>query len=100
MLCQSLFSCAGAMLLLVLTVSAIPALAAWPLDGVPLCTATSEQDIPQIVTDGAGGAIITWRDRRAGFDNADIYALHVTASGVADPTWPVNGVALCTAYEK
>ena len=65
----------------------------WPLNGVAICTATNEQQLPQLVSDGAGGAIVTWYDYRSG--SSDIYAQHVTAAGVADPTWPLDGVALC-----
>jgi len=73
-----------------------PASAAWPtspLVNVPLCTASGEQYFPTIVSDGASGAIVTWSDARSG--TADIYAQHVSGSGV--PLWGANGVALCTA---
>ena len=74
--------------------------AAWPSDAninVPLCTAAIGQDAPTIVSDGAGGAIVTWLDHRNGtvFSNADIYAQRVSAAGV--PLWTADGVALCTA---
>jgi hypothetical protein len=68
---------------------------AWPADGCALCTATGEQLRPEIVPDGAGGAIVTWNDYRGAA--ADIYAQRVLASGVVDPAWPANGRALCTA---
>ena len=70
--------------------------AAWPLDthsGVPLCTATGEQTLPQIVTDGAGGAMVVWTDARSG--TADLYAQHVNRLG--DPLWAADGIAVCTA---
>ena len=70
--------------------------AAWPSDptiNVPLCTAANNQYFPTIVSDGAGGAIVTWEDFRSG-TNADIYAQRV-AFGV--PLWTADGVALCTA---
>jgi len=73
--------------------SAAPARAAWPHDpnvNVPLCTATNS-DIPAIVSDGLGGAIVTWRDDRSG--NADIYAQRVGADGAE--RWTPNGVSLC-----
>lgn len=68
----------------------------WPANGVALCTAPFNQSVPQIVSDGAGGAIVTWQDGRASGIN-DIYAQHVLAGGTVDPAWPANGVALCTA---
>ena len=48
---------------------------------------------PQLSSDGAGGAIITWQDYRSG--DYDIYARRVDASGT--PQWGDNGVAICTA---
>jgi hypothetical protein len=68
----------------------------WPAGGVSVCTAVDDQSDPQLVSDGAGGAIITWEDYRSGADY-DIYAQHVLESGVVDPGWPADGVALCTA---
>src|SRR5437867_1453396 len=69
---------------------------AWPVDGRALCTAASDQLGPTIVSDGAGGAIVTWYDGRSG-SFYDIYAQHVLASGAVDGAWPVDGRALCTA---
>ncbi len=69
---------------------------AWPPNGRALCTAPYDQINPKITSDGAGGAIVTWRDSR-GRASYDIYAQHVLASGVTDPAWPVDGRAMCTA---
>jgi len=68
----------------------------WTPNGVAICTATGIQQNPQLVGDGAGGAIVTWQDRR-GNSLDDIYAQHVMAGGAVDPAWPLNGVALCVA---
>jgi len=66
-----------------------------PADGVALCTAIRNQFSPQITSDGACGAIVTWYDgRNVGI--YDIYAQRVDSLGVVRWT-PVNGVALCTA---
>lgn len=67
----------------------------WPATGSGLCTATGHQLWPQMVSDGAGGAIVTWEDLRGA--NSDIFAHRVLAGGAADPAWPVNGRAICTA---
>jgi hypothetical protein len=69
----------------------------WDSAGVLLCTAAGDQQYPKIVSDGAGGAIITWYDTRSGggFNGVDIYAQRVDASGVVQ--WNAEGVALCTA---
>lgn len=67
--------------------------AQWTANGVPICTASNAQFNPQITSDGAGGAVITWRDNRNG--NNDIYAQRINASGTAQ--WAADGVPLCTA---
>jgi hypothetical protein len=81
--------------IMVLSISLIPfaAHAQWQLDGVPVSTAANNQQNPTVVSDGLGGAIVTWQDARSG--TADIYAQRVNASGVAQ--WTASGVALCTA---
>jgi predicted lipoprotein with Yx(FWY)xxD motif len=66
----------------------------WTANGVALCTAAADQQLPQITSDGTGGAIVTWYDYRSG-NNNDIYAQRVNASGAVQ--WTANGVALCTA---
>ena len=70
--------------------------AAWPTSGRAICAASGDQIYPAVTSDGAGGAIVTWRDDRGGPDT-DIYAQRVLASGVVDPAWPANGLAICTA---
>jgi hypothetical protein len=70
---------------------------AWPANGRALCTAARTQNVPEIVADGAGGAIVTWMDGRNTVTNIDVYAQHVLATGAVDPDWPADGVALCTA---
>lgn len=70
----------------------------WTADGAAICTAVETQSLPQIVSNGAGGAIITWDDLRNGTDN-DIYAQKLNASGVVQ--WTSNGVAVSAAtYEQ
>jgi predicted lipoprotein with Yx(FWY)xxD motif len=66
----------------------------WTVNGVALCTAASNQWFPTVVSDGAGGAIVTWQDPRNGLDT-DIYAQRVDEAGV--PQWTIDGVPLCTA---
>jgi hypothetical protein len=67
----------------------------WTPDGVALCANTGNQESPQIISDGAGGAIVTWGDNRGG--NYDIYAQRVNAAGTVQ--WIVDGLAICTAPE-
>jgi hypothetical protein len=68
--------------------------AEWPLDGAPLCTAYNSQNLPTAVSDGAGGAIITWYDWRN--NTPDIFVQRVNAFGV--PQWTADGVALCAFF--
>jgi hypothetical protein len=65
----------------------------WTMNGVPVCSADRAQGFPRVVSDGAGGAIITWADFRQGSDYW-IYAQHLNASGA--PLWQENGVPVCT----
>jgi len=67
----------------------------WTADGVPISTETGDQQNPQIIPDGAGGAIVAWRDSRGGNMEYDIYAQRVNASGAVQ--WTADGVPLCTA---
>ncbi len=68
--------------------------AQWTANGVAVCTATECQYTPAITSDGAGGAVITWEDRRNGAANSDIYAQRIDASGAV--LWGTDGVAVCT----
>jgi hypothetical protein len=65
----------------------------WDTDGEAICTASGNQHNPTIISDGSGGAIITWQDYRNG--SADIYAQRINGSGFLQ--WTGNGVAICTA---
>lgn len=67
----------------------------WAADGVPICTAANSQQYPMIVSDGAGGGVITWTDGRSVGTGMDIYAQRVNASGTR--LWTANGVVLCSA---
>lgn len=64
----------------------------WTVNGEVLCTAVDTQNYPQICSDGAGGAIITWNDYRSG-SNWDIYAQRIDSEG--DPQWTLNGEEIC-----
>lgn len=67
----------------------------WALDGIPIFAdgAASDQANPVIVSDGAGGAIITWEDRRSGL--ADVYAQRIDGSG--SELWTAGGEVICSA---
>jgi PKD repeat protein len=54
----------------------------WTANGAPVCTAALDQYKPQLIADGAGGAIVTWCDSRSG--SWDIYAQRVTQDGTLE----------------
>ena len=88
------------LLILLALIAPCVAWAAWPNDprlgNVPLCTSAGQQTDATIVSDGAGGAIVTWMDLRG--PDTDIYVQRVSAAGV--PQWTADGVALCTAINE
>jgi hypothetical protein len=65
----------------------------WTTNGIPVCTAISNQSSPSIITSSNGNSIITWEDKRNGLK--DIYAQGIDANGIA--LWTLDGVAVCTA---
>lgn len=65
----------------------------WAADGTVVCAQASPQLDPQLIGDGAGGAIVVWQDRR--FFASDIYAQHINAAGALQ--WTVDGVAVSAA---
>jgi hypothetical protein len=52
----------------------------------------------QITTDGAGGAIIAWRDDRISMDASDVYAQRIDSSG--NIMWTSTGVGIATAASQ
>ena len=67
---------------------------AWPAAGCEVCDAGDIRGHERIISDGAGGALVTWEDERSG-TNYDIYAQRVRSTGVVDPGWPADGRLLC-----
>ena len=66
----------------------------WTANGVSITIAANDQSNPQIVSDGSGGAIITWQDYRSG-TNWNIYAQRIDATGTTK--WTANGKAVTIA---
>jgi hypothetical protein len=64
--------------------------ALWAENGVPVCTASGEQFRAMIISDDAGGAIITWHDARAGFNH--VYAQRIDADGIVQ--WTTDGIRI------
>lgn len=57
-----------------------------------ICTADGNQQLPQIVSDGQNGAIITWIDDRN--STSGLYAQRINQSGVVQ--WAINGIPIAT----
>lgn len=70
----------------------------WGDSGSALCQESGRQFESQLVSDGAGGAIVTWMDTRN--DQDDIYAQRIAADGTK--MWADGGVAVCvdTFYQS
>jgi hypothetical protein len=68
--------------------------AAWPANGVEICGAWVHARDPRLASDGDGGAIVSWWDRRRLYE-WDVCAQHVTSAGFVDPAWPADGLAVC-----
>lgn len=87
----------GLLVLALVSVATAPvARAYWnedPLVNVPVSLASGTKEDLFAVSDGAGGMIAVWEDKRTG--TADIYAQRIDVNG--DALWTVDGVAVCTA---
>ena len=66
--------------------------ALWTVDGAKATQLSDYQWAPQVISDGAGGAIVAWHWRRIA-GQEDIYAQRYDAAG--DTLWPGNGLPVC-----
>ncbi len=64
----------------------------WDPAGIPICIEAGQQTFAQIVSDEAGGAIITWEES----SRPGLYSQRVNASG--DTLWAANGLAVNYYY--
>jgi hypothetical protein len=71
--------------------------ALWTAGEGIICNEAGNHQYPQIVGDGAGGAVIAWQDSRSGEDDYDIYAQSIRsdADGDLEELWPANGLEIC-----
>jgi hypothetical protein len=66
----------------------------WGSSGVAICTAVDAQESPVLCSNGQGGIIVAWQDRRT--STYDIYAQALNGNGAL--LWlPSTGVPICTA---
>ena len=69
--------------------------ALWTADGVAVCTAVYAQTMVDVAADGAGGAVLAWRDGRGGLGSTYICMQRIDGAGA--PVWMADGKAVCTA---
>lgn len=67
-------------------------------NGIAICNANGDQQLPQICSDGMGGVFITWIDLRSDITYYDIYAQRIDSNG--NTQWISNGLAICTYNES
>ena len=65
----------------------------WTLNGVAVCSKTTNQKNPKIISDDNGGAIIVWEDSLNNF--WDISSQRISAAGAL--LWATAGVGVCTS---
>jgi hypothetical protein len=63
----------------------------WTANGIIISDVQNSRH-PKLVSDGNGGAIITWFDFRNGWPNSSIQAQRINKNG--DALWQTNGVTL------
>jgi hypothetical protein len=63
--------------------------------GLPICTLTGNQENPELIPDGTGGAIVVWREDRDNNGYYDIYAQRVDGDGIL--RWDADGLPVCTS---
>src|SRR3990170_8173467 len=69
----------------------------WQTNGVAVCDTNSNSGfymLPQIASDGEGGAFVCWKDARSGLDYY-IYMQHILSDGSMQ--FPHNGIPICDA---
>ena len=65
--------------------------AQWTTDGLLVSGETDDQHLPEVASDGLGGAVVVWRDDRNGL--ADVYAQRIDRGG--DVLWTTDGAPVC-----
>jgi hypothetical protein len=69
----------------------------WTADGIRVCNLSHKQVTSRLVSDGDGGAIVSWVDLR-NYPDTDIYAQRVDIDG--NLLWNSAGVAICTTSDR
>lgn len=69
----------------------------WTIDGLGVCIQSADQSTPSMISDGAGGIIVTWSDWRSGIER-DIYAQRIDANG--NILWTPDGAPVTIQVER
>ncbi|MHA1300119.1 MAG: hypothetical protein ACTSO9_11925 [Candidatus Helarchaeota archaeon] len=67
----------------------------WDENGTAVCEAENNQYNPQLIMDGEGGALFTWKDDRS--SNFRIYAQRINSTGHVN--WTSNGLLVCESIK-
>jgi len=67
----------------------------WPVNGRAISIGGTDEVLPTIVSDGAGGAILAWGGGSSGHHN--MIAQHLLSTSALDGAWPAGGKALSFA---
>ncbi|MBN1803506.1 MAG: hypothetical protein JW891_18495 [Candidatus Lokiarchaeota archaeon] len=67
----------------------------WTPEGVIISTDVEGYQFHKIISDGLGGAIITWEDIREGENDENIYAQRLNSSGYEQ--WASGGLSVCNS---
>jgi predicted lipoprotein with Yx(FWY)xxD motif len=68
----------------------------WAANGVPVGIATNDQTSPKNVSDGYGGSIYAWQDKRSGTN--DIYVHRISATGLSTGLNDLNALASAECF--
>ena len=63
----------------------------WTANGVAICTAPDYQSVPEMISDGYGGAIMVWADDRDLLTGGDIHIYAQWIDGAGQTRWDING---------
>lgn len=71
----------------------------WATNGIIVCNASDDQYYFDMVSDGTGGAVLVWEDRRnISTTSRDIYAQRVNSSRAT--LWTSNGLIVCNEFNS
>jgi hypothetical protein len=68
----------------------------WNIGGLRICAEPNDQINARVVSDGVGGAIVSWTDDRNPGSVGDVYALRINDFG--NDVWTDDGVVVAATY--